>query len=73
MGLPQDFQEIVYRSEDTAVSKACLCLDNIIRLLKLKHSAIILHSATLVLQLLPAVLSSSAPAGSCPHGCGHHE
>lgn len=43
MGLPQDFKEIVCQSEDTAVRKACICLANIIRLLKLKYTAIILH------------------------------
>lgn len=44
MQLPQDFEEIVCQSEDAAVSNACICLANIIRLLKLKYIAIILHS-----------------------------
>ena len=61
MGLPQDFLEIVYQNEDTAVSIGCVCLANIMRLLRLKHSAIILHSAILGVlawccTLLPAAL-----------------
>lgn len=44
MGLPQDFKEIVCQSEGTAVSKACVCLANIVRLLKLKYAAVILNS-----------------------------
>lgn len=44
MGLPQDFKEIVCQSGDAAVNKACICLANIIRLLKLKYTAVILHS-----------------------------
>lgn len=44
MGLPQEFKEIVYQREDTAANKACICLANIIRLLKLKYIDVILHS-----------------------------
>lgn len=63
MGLPQDFLEIVYQNEDTAVSIGCVCLANIMRLLRLKHSAIILHSAILGRAglVLHAAPSSSHP------------